>query len=237
MPFTLVASAVIGLMALAGVFVSNFSSREAAMTLDPTELAAVPGEAFTVSVLVSSAIPVNAFTGMVTFDHTVLSIEKIDYNTSIADLWTEEPWFSQGDGTINFTGGTTHPGGFTGTGALVVITFKATAPGDAKLVLQNARILQHDGLGTDVSLATPIDTAFTVTPASLTTITSRNSTSEITVTPPVIPTDLNQDGKTTLADISIFMLYLATGDTRGDITRDGHINTTDLSILLDARSH
>ena len=233
---TLIASALVGCMAIASVYVSNFSSREAAMTLDPLELVAVPGDTFTVSVLVSSGIPVNAFTGMVTFEHEVLSIEKIDYNTSIADLWTEEPWFSQGDGTVNFTGGTTRPGGFTGTGALVTITFKALTPGDAKLVLGNARILQHDGLGTDVPLSSPIETAFTVTPDTLTTITSQPSGSVVTVTSSVSPTDLNQDGATTLADISVFMLYLATGDMRGDITGDKRINTTDLSILLDARN-
>ena len=237
LPIALLASALIGLMTVGGVIFSTFSSREAAMTIDPTALTAVPGNTFTISVLVSSALPVNAFTGMVTFDPAVLTVAHIDYNTSIADLWTEEPWFSQGAGTINFTGGTTRAGGFIGTGALLVVTFQATQPGDAKLQLHNARILQHDGLGTDAPLSLPIDTIFTVVQDNLETIISDDTTAAVTVTTTFAPTDLTHDGHTTLGDISVFLLYLATGDSRGDVSGDGHLNTTDLSIILNARGN
>ncbi len=235
LPLTLVASVIIGLAALSTVMLTNFSSREAAMTIDPTELTTTPGQTFTISVLVSSALPVNAFTGMITFDQAVLGIEKIDYNTSIADLWTEEPWFSQGAGTINFTGGTTRTGGFTGTGSLITVTFRALTAGPAHLVLQNARILQHDGFGTDAQLSTPIDSVFTVIPEDLHTVDSHNTNAVVTVTPNYARTDLNHDGQTNLGDISVFMLYLATQDTHGDVSGDGHVNTTDLSLILGAR--
>lgn len=236
MAYALLASAFFGVLTAGGVMISNFSSREAAMTIDPTSLTALPGETFTISILVSSAIPVNAFTGMVTFDHRVLSVEKIYYNTSIADLWAEEPWFSQGDGTINFTGAATRPGGFTGTGALVIVNFKAVTAGDALLQLHNARILQHDGLGTEVPLSAPIDTVFTIVPAALHTVTSNDTNAKVMIAAVFSPTDLNRDGHTTLADISIFMLYLTTFDKRGDVSGDGHVTTTDLSIILDART-
>ena len=236
-PLVLMASVLFGFAALSTVMLTNFSSREAAMTIDPTELTTVPGQTFTISVLVSSALPVNAFTGMVTFDHSVVAVDSISYNTSIADLWTEEPWFSQGDGTINFTGGTTHPGGFTGTGALVTVTFKAVAPGDAKLQLHDARILEHDGFGTDALLATQIDTIFTVATDTIRTSANVDTITSVTVMPTFAPTDLNRDGHVTLGDISIFLIYLATADARGDVTADGHVNATDFSVMLDARNH
>lgn len=238
MPLVLVASVLIGFATLSTVMLTNFSSREAAITIDPPELTTVPGNTFTILVLVSSALPVNAFTGMVTFDNTILAVDSISYNTSIADLWTEEPWFSQGAGTINFTGGTTHPGGFTGTGALITITFKALAPGNAKLQLHNTRVLEHDGLGTDAPLAAPIDTIFTVASSTreTETVTAPTQTT-VTVVPHFEPTDLNHDGTTSLGDISIFLLYLATLDARGDVTGDGHVNATDFSVLLNARTH
>lgn len=235
-PLVLVASAIVGFAALSTVMLTNFSSREAAMTIDPGELTTVPGNTFTISVLVSSALPVNAFTGMVTFNQSVIAVDSISYNTSIANLWTEEPWFSQGAGTINFTGGTTRKGGFTGTGTLVTVTFKALTPGDAKLQLHNARILQHDGLGTDTTLAEPLGTIFTVTTHTSETAMTVPVATKVNVIPLYLPTDLNHDGHTDLADISIFLLYLATGDKRGDVTSDGHVNATDFSVLLDARN-
>jgi hypothetical protein len=91
LPLVLVASAILGFAALGTVMLTDFSSREAAMTIDPTALTTVPGDTFTISVLVSSALPVNAFTGMLTYDNTVLAVNSISYNTSIADLWTENP--------------------------------------------------------------------------------------------------------------------------------------------------
>lgn len=237
LPLTLMASVILGFATLSTVMLTNFSSREAAMTIDPIELTTVPGQTFTVSVLVSSALPVNAFTGMVTFDHVVLSVEAISYNTSIADLWTEEPWFSQGDGTINFTGGTTRSGGFTGTGGLITVTFRALTAGPAHLTLQNARILQHDGFGTDVPLSAPIDTVFTVIPETLHSVASHDSAAVVTIAPTYSPTDLNHDGHTSLGDISVFMLYLATQDKQGDVSGDGYVTTKDLSLILAARGH
>ena len=235
-PLALMASVLFGFATLSTLMLTNFSSREAAMTIDPTALTTIPGKTFTISVLVSSALPVNAFTGMVTFDTNVVSVDAISYNTSIADLWTEEPWFSQGAGTINFTGGTTRAGGFTGTGALLTVTFKAKKPGDAKIRLANARILEHNGLGTDAELSAPIDTLFTVATDTIDTDAVTPVATAVHVMPTFAPTDLNHDGQTTLSDVSIFLLYLTTGDKRGDVTGDGHVNGSDFSVMLHARN-
>ena len=236
LPIILAAGAILGLMTLSNVLFSIPSSREATMYIAPSELTAVPGDLFSVTIDVTSGLPVNAFTGVVRFNTDILSVDKIDYNTSIADLWTEEPWFNQGAGSVQFTGGTTRPSGFRGTGTLITITFKAVATGDAELGLHEARILQHDGLGTDTPLGEPIDTIFTVVPESLHAIVTPDTSADITVIKTFAPSDLNRDGKISFQDISIFMMYLATGDQAGDVSGDGRVNTTDLSIVLDARN-
>lgn len=234
-PLILIASAVAGLVALSGALLSTPSSREATMNIEPSNLSVKPGETFTITVTVVSNLPVNAFAGKIVFDRTVLLVEKIDYNISIADLWAEEPWYNDGDGTLSFIGGTTHPGGFSGSGSLITVTFKALAPGNANMEFVDARILQHDGKGTEATLAAPIDTIFTVVPAELSTVNPKNSIIDVQVQNPLHPTDLSGDGVTTVRDISIFMIHLATTNLRSDFNHDTKVNTTDLSILLDAR--
>ena len=77
-------------------------------------------------------------------------------------MWAEKPWYENGAGTIKFIGGTTRKGGFFGTGSLITITFRAHGTGDAVVRVRDARILAHDGLGTDVPLGEPIDSLFSV---------------------------------------------------------------------------
>ncbi len=233
-PVALLASALVGLATISSVLLSIPASREATMYIEPSILTTTTGEIFVVNVTVAANLPVNAFTGKIIFNRNILTVEKIDYNTSIADLWAEEPWYNDGDGTLNFTGGTTRPGGFTGVGSLITITFKSLTPGNAELWLTDAHILQHDGMGTEATLSSPIDTVFTVIPETLHEVAPVDSAVAVTVMTTSPGTDLNQDGITNLRDISIFMLYLATLDQRGDISRDGYVTITDASIMLNA---
>jgi hypothetical protein len=239
LPLTLLASALIGLLTLSGLLLMPITTDTTRTTMSIT----LPGQTimvdteFKMELKVSSQIPVNAFAGVVIFDEDILQVVKIDYNTSIADLWAKEPWHNRGEGTIAFIGGSTMPGGFIGTGALLSVTFKALAVGNTSLTLRDAQILAHDGRGTDVPIQAPIDNLFTVTsstPPGLS-VTSNSSTISIITEP--VRTDLNADTKTTLADVSIFMLYLSTGDNRADVNQDGKINTSDLSLIMGARSH
>lgn len=236
LPVTLIASAVVGLLAMSGLLLSTPSSGEATMYLEPAALTAVPEDRLVVTLTVESKLPVNAFTGKIVFNQNVLAVEKIDYNTSIADLWAQEPWFNKGDGSLIFTGGTTKRGGFTGTGSLITITFRAMAPGDAQLSLLEARILQHDGLGTDAPLSAPIDTVFIIVPPALSTITPRDTAINLAVQTKQPSPDLNEDGIITIRDLSIFMMYLATSDIRGDVSHDSRVTMTDASIMLEAIS-
>ena len=230
-PATLAASALMGFLTTVSFFMMSLTPSviQTTMELSPTAAVVSLGEEFTTTVFVSSDTPVNAFTGVVRFDPERLRVARIDYNTSIANLWAEEPWYKNGDGTIHFAGGTTQSGGFTGRGELITITFIADAGGETPVTIDDAQILKYDGIGTEVDIAPTIDSIFTVvqppTPMPPT-------ESAITVRNPLLSGDLNGDNLVTLADVSIFFFYLTTMNKNGDLNGDGRISTTDLSILL-----
>jgi Cohesin domain/Dockerin type I domain len=230
-PATLAASAIMALMTTFSFFLVALSPGYiASMELSPTAAVVSLGNTFTTNVEVEAFAPVNAFTGVITFDPTKLQVVKIDYNTSIADLWAEAPWYENGAGTVKFAGGSTKVGGFTGRGSVVTITFRTLAPGDANVRITDAAVLQHDGLGTEAALAAPIDGIFTVVTGNTTATPAKET--EVVVRDPKLTGDLNYDGTVTVTDISIFFVHMTTGNTASDLNKDGRISTTDLSILI-----
>ncbi|MBY0538714.1 hypothetical protein K2P47_04960 [Patescibacteria group bacterium] len=231
-PNTLIASVFIGFATLASVlFVPKDPQTGTSIHIEPTELVIEKDTEFTIDVIVESDEAVNAFAGVLEFDEAVLEVASISYNTSIADLWTQEPWFTKGDGTITFAGGTTRPGGFMGKGSLLTVTFAGKNASATALSLTGTRVLKHDGLGTDAQLRTSLDALFTIKPIPGTgDVISQSKPEEI-----ILTTDLNNDGTTTIADVSIFMLQLASQNMRSDFNNDKRITAADLSILLDAR--
>lgn len=238
-PVALGAVAIIAFLSIFGFVAAPPGTQpEAAMRLEPTEKMVTEGDTFEVLVIVESRIPVNVFAGELTFDHDVLYVDSIEYNTSIADIWAERPWYSNGAGTLNFIGGTTQEGGFQGDGILLRITFEAMNTGSGELVLESPHILKHDGIGSAATLEAPIDAIFTVNDPS---VSEQNLTgaqdvrSRYSIVQELPSTDLNGDGKQSLADVSIFMLNVVGAyDPRYDFNGDGKVNMQDLSILLDA---
>ncbi len=232
-PNTLIASAIIGFVTLASVlFIPKEPITGTSMHIEPTELTIAAGKQFTIDIIVESDEAVNAFAGVLEFDEDILEVASINYNTSIADLWTQEPWFAKGDGTIAFAGGTTRAGGFIGKGSLVTVTFTGKGATTTPLTLTGTRVLKHDGLGTDAQLRTSLDALFTIAPLSPNAeVITQSKPDEI-----VLTTDLNSDGLTTIADVSIFMLQLASQNMRSDFNNDKMVTAADLSILLDARN-
>lgn len=235
----LLASAIIALLSLMSFLVVPVMQEPLAdMRVEPVRGGVKLNETFVVRVMVHASTPVNVFKGEIRFDPTILAVDAIDYNTSIADLWAEKPWYENGAGTLNFIGGTTIRGGFLGSGALLTITFRAHAPGDAIVHMEEARILAHDGLGTDVVLKEPIDSIFSVDQATLgaqTVAEPESTTATIEVVEELPSTDLNHDGKQTIADVSIFMMGMLGEDPALDLNLDGEVNAKDLSIIMSAK--
>ncbi len=217
---------------------ATITAPSTSMFIDPASGSAITGETFTIRIQVASDIPVNVYKGDILFDADKLAVKQIDYNTSIADLWAEEPWYSNGEGTINFIGGSTRSGGFVGEDTLITVIFTTKETGDAAISLKEARILQHDGLGTDAPLSSPVDAIFAIT--NETTMQSETVFGKsllgptVRIVPEAPSPDLNEDGRQSLADVSIFMRHLATNNLRSDFNLDGRVSTADLSILLDA---
>lgn len=236
---TLMASAFVALISVLGFIAAPFIYEpEATMYIEPNSGHAYVGDTFGVDVVVDSRIPVNVFKGEIAFDPSRVQVEAIDYNVSIADLWAEKPWYENGAGTINFAGGTTQKGGFIGSGSLIHVTFKTVGEAETILRLHDARILKHDGLGTDAVVGSAIDAIFNIEEKQLATQTvAEPKTTEtllvIGVEPP--STDLNNDGKQSATDMSIFVIHMFGNNPRYDFNQDGSVNTKDLSILMSAQ--
>lgn len=233
LPLTLLLTGAVGLVAAIGALLLT-ESTTTDMYLETDKQVELVGDQFTVDVMVMSQIPVNVFAGVIEFDPDLLQVASIDYNTSIADLWAEKPWYENGAGTINFAGGSTQSGGFRGTGNLIRITFETKREGNAKLTLHEPRILIHDGLGTDSTLPTSIDTIVSIGTPNLIVQSNTKTVAPITVRDAPPSTDLNGDGAQTLADVSIFMLHMSTQNLRSDFNQDGTVGIADLSRILEA---
>jgi hypothetical protein len=234
----LTSSIFIGMIGIWAMVVT-IEPKETTITLEPNQTTTVVGEIFELQVIVTSKEPTNAFSGLLTYDPTIIEVASIDYNTSIADLWVKEPWYENGEGTINFTGGTTKPGGFTGSDTLMTISFISTAASSSAIYITEAQILAHDGLGSEAPLKT-IDALFTSKALTEQTkvIDTKHESSVVTVTEikELLATDLNGDGKVGAVDISIFMTKLFSDNLRYDFNKDGEVSLADLSILLDSRN-
>lgn len=209
---------------------------EASLSLRPQELTTLIDNTVKLEVLISANTPVNAFMGEVIFDTNLFTVEKIEYNTALADLWVTEPWYSKADNTIYFAGGTTRPGGFIGKDNLLTIHLSSRNTGETVVGIENARILKHDGLGTDTVLATSIDSVISALAEDQTSITTetKDTATAVTIVPNPPSFDVNNDGKVSLSDIASFMLKLGSSDIRFDFNQDGIVSTADLSLLLNA---
>ena len=132
-------------------FSSESCAAGASLYLSPASKSYNIGQSFTVSVFVSSAEQaMNAAQGTISFPADKLSVISISKSGSVVSLWTQEPSFSNGAGTINFEGIVLNPG-FTGSaGKMISINFTTKAAGDAIVSFSSGSILANDGKGTSI---------------------------------------------------------------------------------------
>ncbi len=92
----------------------------------------------------------------------LLKIKDISKNSSVIQLWVNEPSFSSE--TVSFTGGT--PGGIsTSRGLIGKIYFEAAAIGDGNIaLLSNSSVFLNDGDGTKLGLQTTGGPIFKIIP-------------------------------------------------------------------------
>lgn len=130
---------------------ASFSISDAAtLAVSPATGVYKSGATFTVTVFVNTAgVPVNAADGTLSFNPRELSVVSATRGSSIFNLWTTEPTFSNTAGTVTFSGGV--PTGYTGgAGNVMSVTFRALTSGAARVSLTGASVLAADGRGTNV---------------------------------------------------------------------------------------
>ncbi|MDA8596760.1 cohesin domain-containing protein [Candidatus Pacebacteria bacterium] len=124
------------------------------MLLSPSTGSFNTGQTFTATIQAApNGDSINAVEASLSFDPALLSVVSVSKNGSVFSLWTTEPEFSNSAGTISFGGGSPTP--FTSTSNLLVVTFRAVAPGSPSVAFDSASALAADGRGTDVLDASP----------------------------------------------------------------------------------
>ncbi len=125
-------------------------SQAATLSISPSTGVYKTGATFSISILVNTAgTPVNAADGTLSYNPKELSVLSVSRSSSIFNLWTTEPTFSNAAGTVTFSGGV--PTSYTGAqGNVFVVTFRALTSGTSRVSLTGASVLAADGKGTNV---------------------------------------------------------------------------------------
>lgn len=138
-------------IAVAFIFgVLAHTAQAASLGVSPSSATMRVGETKSFSLTVSSADQaMNASQGKLSFPAEKLQVTSMTKG-NLFKYWTEEPAYSNSNGTVTFGGGLPTPG-FTGSGrALLTVTFRAKATGTATLAYSSGTILANDGNGTNI---------------------------------------------------------------------------------------
>jgi len=143
------------------VFVGGHYAYASTLNISPATGVYTTGSTFTVRVTVNTkGAPINAADGTLSFNPRELQVVSVSRASSIFNLWTTEPTFSNSAGTISFSGGT--PTGYTGSGGTIMsITFRTLGAGSPRVSMSSGSVLAADGRGTNV-LTTMGSGAYTV---------------------------------------------------------------------------
>ena len=139
---------------LISVIVSAFfpiAASAATLYITPSTGAYRIGDLFSVLINVNtSGAAINAASGQLNFDNSKFEVSNLGYSSSVFTLWTQEPTFSNAAGSVTFSGGLPSPG-FTGpSGAILRVTFKPKASGQATVNFVSGSVLANDGKGTNI---------------------------------------------------------------------------------------
>lgn len=131
-------------------FLGAHAANAATLGVSPSTGVYTSGSTFTVRVTINtSGSSINAAEGALSFNTNELSVVNVSRATSIFNLWTTEPTFSNSQGTISFGGGS--PSGYSGSGGTIMsITFRALSTGTLRLSYSSGSVLAADGRGTNI---------------------------------------------------------------------------------------
>lgn len=161
----LVSALILGLI---GALLPQSAVASGRLTITAGSIKTDVNKTFTVNVNLSSDEAVNSASGQVIFPGSLLQATSVSQSGSIFSLWPEPPSIS-GE-SVNFAGGMPSPG-YTGTGKLFSITFKAKAAGTANISIANGKTLANNANATNVyagSSGSVVTIAKPVTPLTVT---------------------------------------------------------------------
>lgn len=124
----------------------------AVLRISPASGSFEQGTTFTAGVYVSSPDQaMNAASGVLSFPIDMLQVLSLSKSGSIANLWVQEPAYSNFDGSVTFEGVVLNPG-FRGTsGKLIEVQFRARRKiGKADFKFTSGSVLANDGKGTNI---------------------------------------------------------------------------------------
>lgn len=140
------------------------SQSEVRLSLSPDAGSFLVGSIFDISIILDTDnTSVNTVKVDLGFPSDMLQIVSPSSGRSFISSWTEQPSYSNTEGTIGFTGGI--PEGInTSSGILSTITFRAIKAGEATIrFLPSSSVLANDGKGTEV-LSRKIEGSYTLEP-------------------------------------------------------------------------
>jgi len=124
-------------------------AQAATLSISPTSGTFEVGDRVTARVIVSSDLPVNAISGVVSIPQ-IFVVESVSKANSILNFWVSEPNFSRGAGTLHFEG--VALGGYTQrTGTIVTFILRAEREGTGTINFQSGQVLANDGQGTNLT--------------------------------------------------------------------------------------
>ena len=216
--------AVLGAVAIMGAL--SISATSNSFVILQTEIQAVEsGELFEMKILTSAHTPVNAVDITVQFPKDKLEVFSVDRGQSVLTIWTEDPVVTAK--TVRFSGGTFRRG-FIGKHEIATINFRALEPGQYKVRVSDATLVAGDGTGSEVLVTSqPAETIAlfnfdeNTPPEAIKVAVASN-----------LVTDVNNDGRVTLQDISAFMGAWSNQSRMFDFDRDGKMTFRDFSIIL-----
>ncbi len=132
------------------LIIPAFWAEASTLSLSPATGVYTTGSTFTVRVVVNTkGAAINAADGTLSFNPKELQVVSVSRASSIFNLWTTEPTFSNSAGTISFSGGS--PTGFTGAaGTVMTATFRTLGAGSPRVTMSSGSVLAADGRGTNV---------------------------------------------------------------------------------------
>ncbi len=124
----------------------------ASLYLSPGSGTFYVGSTFNLSVFVNTGgKSINALKVDLKFDPRKLQVASPTAGKSFISVWVAQPGYSNFKGTVSFQGGVPSPGVDLSAGLVSTITFRAIAPGQTTISLEDSsQVLLNDGQGTNI---------------------------------------------------------------------------------------